>query len=354
MKFWWLSDFGRLERERGAIEELSQAEPWLLDAKWVLEKTDFCVDATIEAGGAQYEVRLRYPPFFPATPPGVWPQDRVAPRWSGHQYGAGGELCLEWGPDTWHPEVTGAEVLRSAYRLLSSENPLGEGEVAEVPSRHTSTAGQDLRTAWYRLVVTETLAAHLSGLEGEAEAELQVLFHPASLVAVVRSVELDGEKWTDPNVPKSLEHVDWSWRALVLRTSASVSALRPKSLAELKEDVSAAGLDAARLEAVDENGRYRLDGVLLVDDAGEVALIRISNRDKGQVVRCETVVAGAGQEEARLGPEALTLGEKRVGVVGLGSAGSKIALMLARSGVRKFVLVDDDLFLPGEPGSAHA
>lgn len=38
---------------------------------------------------------------------------------------------------------------------------------------------------------------------------------------------------------------------------------------------------------------------------------------------------------------------KRVGVVGLGSAGSKIALSLARGGVRDFFLVDDDIILPG-------
>ena len=346
MRIWWLCDFERLERERRAIEELSQAEPWLQDARWVLEQTDLCVDATIEAGGVQYRVRLRYPPFFPATPPAVWPQDREAPRWSAHQYGAGGELCLEWGPDNWHPEVTGAEVLRSAYRLLSTENPLGEGETVEVRSRHRTTLGQNLRSSFYRLVVTETAAAHLSGLEGEAEAELQVLFHPGSLVAVMRSVESDGKKWTDPNVPRALAHVDWSWRALVLRKSVPVSAVRPQSLAELKEEVAAAGFDPARLDAVDGSGRHRLDGVLLADDTAGVALIRIINRAKGQVARCETVIAHTGQEGSRLGAGASTLREKRVGVVGLGSAGSKIALMLVRSGVRKFVLVDDDLFLP--------
>jgi hypothetical protein len=36
---------------------------------------------------------------------------------------------------------------------------------------------------------------------------------------------------------------------------------------------------------------------------------------------------------------------KKVAIVGCGSAGSKIAVSLARSGVTGFVLVDDDLFL---------
>ena len=136
------------------------------------------------------------------------------------------------------------------------------------------------------------------------------------------------------------------WKALVLKMPTPVSAVRPQSLAELREVMSAFGVGPERLDAVDEMGRHRVDGVLLVDEAGGAALLRIFDREKGAVTRCETVVAAAGHEEVRLGPEPVALREKRVGVVGLGSAGSKIALMLARSGVRKFVLVDDDLFLP--------
>lgn len=40
------------------------------------------------------------------------------------------------------------------------------------------------------------------------------------------------------------------------------------------------------------------------------------------------------------------LGEKKIGIVGAGSLGARVALMLARMGVRRFLLVDDDVFLP--------
>jgi sulfur-carrier protein adenylyltransferase/sulfurtransferase len=49
---------------------------------------------------------------------------------------------------------------------------------------------------------------------------------------------------------------------------------------------------------------------------------------------------------ARLPPSHAALKEKRIAIVGLGSLGSKVAVSLARSGCRKFLLVDDDLFLP--------
>ncbi|MFQ5851380.1 MAG: ThiF family adenylyltransferase [Candidatus Binatia bacterium] len=346
MKVWWLSDFQRLERERRSIDELEQEEPWLHDSRWVIDKLDLCVQATIEAGTARYPVSLRYPAFFPATPPAVWPQDPSGPRWSGHQYGSGGELCLEWGLDNWHPDVTGADMLRSTYRLLSAENPLGGGTGTEVPSRHRTTLGQNLRGVLHRLVLTRGAAVGLRRLGSGAEAGLRVLFHRTSLVAILESLEGGGSRWADPQIPKALELVDWSWRALVIRVSAEARGVRPQSLAEVREILAAAGQDPAQLDHMDEKGWYRLVAVLLVDGEGKAALVWISDRGKGHVARCEAVVVDVGQDEARLGAEAFAMRAKRVGIVGLGSAGSKIALMLVRSGVRKFLLVDDDIFLP--------
>jgi sulfur-carrier protein adenylyltransferase/sulfurtransferase len=41
-----------------------------------------------------------------------------------------------------------------------------------------------------------------------------------------------------------------------------------------------------------------------------------------------------------------TLSGKTIGIVGVGSVGSKIAISLARSGIEKFYLIDEDIFLP--------
>jgi molybdopterin/thiamine biosynthesis adenylyltransferase len=49
----------------------------------------------------------------------------------------------------------------------------------------------------------------------------------------------------------------------------------------------------------------------------------------------------------RLPEDHAVLAQLRVGIVGLGSLGSKIAVSLARSGVRRFLLVDDDYLVPG-------
>ena len=41
------------------------------------------------------------------------------------------------------------------------------------------------------------------------------------------------------------------------------------------------------------------------------------------------------------------LANKKVGIVGCGSVGSKIAASLCRTGVGKFLLIDEDIFFPG-------
>jgi hypothetical protein len=49
----------------------------------------------------------------------------------------------------------------------------------------------------------------------------------------------------------------------------------------------------------------------------------------------------------RLTMETTLLGEKTVAIIGLGSVGSKIAISLVRSGIRKILLIDPDVMMPG-------
>jgi hypothetical protein len=114
MYLWFLTDPGRLARERAAITALEASAGWLMGSIWSWNE-GLCVDAVIRAHDYDYDVRLTYPYFFLSVPPIVRPL-KAQERWSSHQYGGvNGALCLEWGPDNWHPEVTGAQMLESAY-----------------------------------------------------------------------------------------------------------------------------------------------------------------------------------------------------------------------------------------------
>jgi len=73
-----------------------------------------------------------------------------------------------------------------------------------------------------------------------------------------------------------------------------------------------------------------------------VVLYLLPYQGKQSAVVYKTILAP--NPDGRL-PECYAhLSEKRVGIVGCGSVGSKVAATLARSGVRNFILVDEDLF----------
>ena len=59
----------------------------------------------------------------------------------------------------------------------------------------------------------------------------------------------------------------------------------------------------------------------------------------------EISVISEAERSGRLDPSHDVLKERKVAIIGCGSMGSKVATMLARSGINQFVLVDSDVFL---------
>jgi ThiF family protein len=346
MIIWFLSDPVRLANERKAIDDLQKAAEWLKGASWSLEGAALRLDADIEAHDYVYPVKMVYPAIFPVNPPTIWPREGKE-HWSGHQYGPGGELCLEWGPDTWHPDVTGAEMLVSAFKLLSTENPKGEGPQDTVPSRHRSTLGQELRgnRFAFRFLVTASLRRHLMHMPPGASGGLKVilLMRDTGIVRVlVRDVFLDGqETWTDPSLPPRLSTYGRTCEGHVLATPLASSDLRVETLEELELVLRTRGLLPQPLAQA-------------IAAAETVQLILLRDREGGlhpfllppPLLEMPVIPLGDDQPWRRIGPVGEALQGKRVGVVGLGSAGSKIAVALARSEVSRFVLVDDDVLLP--------
>ena len=83
---------------------------------------------------------------------------------------------------------------------------------------------------------------------------------------------------------------------------------------------------------------------MLIRD-GESNLHLFISLSKPSVTRCIPIRSERSSTKLRI-PEGQSLAGKSIGIVGLGSAGSKIAVSLARTGARKFYLVDQELFLP--------
>lgn len=344
---WFLDDLNRLARERAGVRDLQSTCAWLTGVRWWIEHGQLCLDAVIDVRGREYPVRMTYPEFFPALPPVVRPVQEGA-RWSEHQF-PDGSLCLEWGPDTWHPEVTSMQMLESTYRLLDAESPGGHSVAGPVPSRHRLSDGQSLRGRVGRVHFGRGLREYLGRLPHglQAVADFHIVFQSNSFLVVVQTVRAAGfDPWQEETLPRSLRRDADSpllYRALVGKISAEAPVLL--GIADVPK------LDALLLQqgfgqmALLEDGSDSPAGAVIVGaDASPHFFIRWDRGDALQ--RLAPVYTDWQDPSLRMPTEYLALSERLVGIVGLGSVGSKVAVSLARMGLGRFFLVDEDIFLP--------
>ena len=337
-----------INQERERIEELANAVDWLKGPVWVLVDGLLCLDAEILAHDSIYPIRMKYPSVYPNCPPAVNPRCNLERNWSSHQYGRGGELCLEIGPDNWEPGYFGEHMLQSAFKLLRSENPDGNEPIVEIPSRHTSTIGRDVRHSRLRLVVENELNSALEHLPvgSLAEVELHCKVHKVpslACIALAHSVKYRDEViWKNRFVPTGIA-TEWSAESCVYCSTR----LKPGKLREHSRSTLIKLLNS-HVEGfaafIQENP---LAAFILVSDTKKNLHLFWTTDVKGtSCLKFLTVASSSASTVERLGEQYCKLKDKNIGIVGLGSVGSKIAISLARSGVSDFFLVDDDILLP--------
>ena len=329
----------RVAQEKAQLEALAASVDWLHDLRWAARKDDGLeVSLTLRILERDFYAVLVYPSLFPDVPAYVRPSDSKE-RWSSHQYLGSGVLCLEWGPDTWHPGVGGADVLRSAYQLLLHERARDLApSFPAVPSRHTETRGQAARGSSLRMLLTADAERLLQSIAPGAQLPLHAVRTSGSDAYVFVATRIGTDDVAD--VPRSLAKVglETSGWAVVSAVEEPIGA--PETLAALEVRLDALGC-RPWLGPLPEGGH-----VLIVrEHRGALRAFRIISNGEAQF--SELHLVRATDTSARL-PEAHSILEgKMVGIVGVGSVGSKIAVSLARSGLRKFTLVDDDILLPG-------
>jgi hypothetical protein len=322
-----MANFARVGKEKIAVEA-EAAEGWFALTRWTLHEFRFAAEGVITAKGASYPVRLIYPDQFPAVPCWVEPQD-PAVQWTKHQYGAGGCLCLELRPDNWSPQASGADVLRSAYNLLSTENPLGDGEQQTVTSAHHIGALQAHDWSGEQVLISEPCVARL---RARTASELQAVTWPggdSKWPILVTDAEDRTQAVGPPTADFSVFRLPLAV-TLLQGDGAQVTATSRAALAEaFGATLSAEELQSTRLFVV----------------ASDAGLHTFYSADADKIVDRPWVML-PDERNLRAGRAADTTA-KKVAIIGQGSVGSKIAEILARADTRHMVLVDGDVMLPG-------
>jgi len=335
---WYLIDPARLMAERSAIEALAANVDWLTELQWSIDhQTRLVLRFTISLGDRRYQFVMTYPEFFPATPPGVRPLD-AEHRISPHQYGVGGDLCLEYRPDNWEPRFTGRDLIESAHRLISIEQPVA-GEPRQVRSAHFVTQGQELRAKRGRLLVTADLRDFMR-MQPEStpfRCEVRTFFQHSGMSAVVNKVTLpDGATWKSLDIPK----IGSLYRGILVR----VSTTDLQGLVEEGTGARARQLRNALAEVVSPPlTAYEDREFIIATDGADIRLFWQLAASSDDIIQFATL--DIDDDKPRLPAGYEMLAGKRVTVVGCGSVGSKMATSLARSGARYFLLVDDDVFI---------
>lgn len=322
---WWRRNPERLIEEDAALCALSQEDPPVTRKhRWVRgPDAEPRVQVELALGSRTLELEIRFPHHYPDGCPSVRPIPYET-RISGHQYTRSGILCLELGPDNWHPQYTSADMVRSAWRLVLHEVLATLGP-HEIPSRELVRLADRLRGADGLLLRTAAFEARLGTLQDEAELEF---VWPERNGVRVLPTALPKEEAL-PGVPPAFDRngrLTGSFRRL--RSEAPRTA--PLDRAEFLDFVSAfaaAPISEGALLVLLQWADGTTRGFLLASKILALADMPFATTD-----RTRTPADFAGRVD-----------EARVAIVGLGSLGSKIGISLARSGVRRFILVDDDI-----------
>jgi hypothetical protein len=253
---WWADQPTRAQAERKAVGDLADRNTWLVNVTWrFATNLQLAADFDLEIGERTIPLTLVYPDFFPDAPPSVLPRDGV--RLSGHQYGGAGELCLEHRPDNWTSDITGAMMIESAHRLLSSEQETGQA----APSDHRTLPSQRSRGATLRFLYSRESWMGMSMVKEELSAEAELQEHEAAGIYVAQLSHIGPAAapiWSEPRMrggdPRTL-------RAVVVRVPAGASR-KCKNFDELKVLLSTHGFGTL---AMDLSNASDWVGVILFD-----------------------------------------------------------------------------------------
>jgi hypothetical protein len=337
---WWVSNPQRLAKERDELAKLVEDCAEVRILRWqVRDNLGLAVEAEVAVGDAWQPLTLTYPEFFPSTAPEVTPTDGV--RLSGHQYGQGGELCLEIRPDNWEPAFTGAMMLASAVKLLRGE-AAGPG-APPLPSAHASTLGQRARGRMCRFLlspdVVEQLAAMGDNTALPLTASEQFVRDGAQFLARVRSVGSGESAWRDATVGEA----GCALPGFLVRVPDLAALPAIRSVAEAEAALAGVGNDDLVRSLRDPENAT----ALVIGDGSSARFWSVFTHDGQRQLLLYLTIDMLDDRSSRLPSSYSVLPGKRIGLVGCGSLGSKIAGSLARAGVNSFVLVDDDIVTLG-------
>jgi len=332
----------RMLNERRELEALARTGTWFIPTGWTqTDDGNLALNFRLSLLRLDFDGVLIYPSLFPGTPAYIRPQ-KYGEEWSAHQYGGAGVLCLEYGPDNWHDSITGVDLVRSAYKLLAHEVVAFTLEIPPAtPSRHQQNIGQMLRFENKRFIITPELRKALNAMpDGACQAIRTCITFSSNVSTTIVTRFGDGDDNRIKDVPDGIEREFFERQGCAVCDQRLIGMPAASTVTELQSSLEKIGC-----WPWDEHIDDTYKTLLLLTPGGEPRAFTMCGGEKPALWECKAAEFDR-DESQRLPNQFTTIGKVWVAIVGLGSVGSKIAASLARSGVRNFVLIDDDILAP--------
>lgn len=325
----------RLIQECSELQNLAQASGWIKDP--VFSKNGEGLLAwsfTLVVCERQIPLHLVFPAMFPELPPFVIPSDDEV-RLSQHQYGEGGELCLQYRPDNWHPDCKSTDVVRSAYALLQATTE--DSSYSEVESDHPQDLPSLIAGVSFRFLLpfdtAHLLRRQLAGHVRELDFSLEWRAGATEvLVARVARIRWQTEECLVAGGPGLAGRLvpGLLYRLPSIR---DIPDAPPEELGTLVFQQ----LPVWLRDWVSK----RRDNLIVVSNGKQEVLIRVRGKGPEQKIAAFLTIYPPQAKERRTHGKAFY--RSSVCVIGAGSLGSKVAATLAREGVGNFMLLDNDV-----------
>ncbi|MEK0213256.1 ThiF family adenylyltransferase [Acinetobacter junii] len=326
----------RMLEEQHLLKDLEHLDEKFSIQEWISTDTnEVHLKFELKIGTKVFLGILVYPELFPDVPAHIQPQQH-GERWSSHQYGGSGVLCLEYGPDNWHHNIKGVRLIQSAQLLLLNEvlSDLAP-DVEPVQSRHSETVGQKIRKHSNRLLCTPILKQTLNEVEAE-RTEIKAVISLIKETAVFVVTQIQNEPLSD--IPASFANELNEISGWAIRTDSCH--LIKGSVTDISSLEIFLNASCCNEETLGDSSKV----ILIYDLLGNMDFFYV-NKASSLFIKFEEIDL-FNDKNQRLPMEFSDIHNTKIAIIGLGSLGSKIAISLARSGCSDFCLVDDDIFAP--------
>lgn len=296
-----------------------------------------------------FEFECKYPESYPFAPPDIYPKDRSTHWVPKHQYINTGRFCLDIREKTWNSSLSSADIIRSLENLLIAEG------IRKIRKEEKLILYEEDEPTKLQKKFKKIMCLIPSDLTFPVNKSIGLLkyfyiIRPDTYRIAIKAI-VNEERDLESDIAKQIwesEAFSRSYKGIWIRTSLEniINILYISDLDKLNKFLADKEIltKEKSLESYTENNPFV--HLLMFDKEYPMKYFYLMcNKDKNSNEPYGTYLIDLEDRFNRIPKKEQLdiLCKRKVTIIGCGSGGSKVAEYLAKAGVGKFVLIDEDI-----------